>query len=126
MDKYRAEFIYKTAPALGLTEEQAYTILRAAQTLHTWAVHECNGTKHREEVQDATTGQWHETGRVHWYNPNTGNKCGRAVDLEAGALRRVESVCKSAGLTFEHQGDPRGYVLKLIKDVREYGVPSRG
>jgi hypothetical protein len=124
MDKQFAQFVYSTAPNhLGLTESSARAILRAAKTLHTWAEHECNGTKQQESVQDST-GQWVETGRWFWYNPNTGNKIGRAVDLETGALRRVASICKDAGLTFEHQGDPRGCVLKIIKDGRSYGVPS--
>jgi hypothetical protein len=123
MNKHEAEFVYTTAAQIGLNRKQAETLRRAAKTLHTWAEHECNGTKQQEEVQNES-GQWVATGRWFWYNPNTGNKCGRAVDLETGALRRVAAVCKESGLTFEHQGDPRGYVLKIIKDGRAYGVPS--
>jgi len=124
MNKQSAQFAYSIAPnSLGLTFAEARAILRAAKTLHTWAEHECNGTKQQESVQDST-GQWVETGRWFWYNPNTGDKCGRAIDLETGALRRVAAICHPAGLAFLHQGDPRGYVLKLVKDGREYGVPS--
>jgi len=125
MDKYRAQFFYQTAPMLGLSNVDALAVLRKAQTLHTWAVHECNGTKQREEKQ-TESGEWVETGRVFWYNPNTGNKCGRAVDLETGAVKSLQSIAARYGLGFEHQGDPRGYVVKLVKDGREYGVPSRG
>ena len=123
MNKAKAQFIYSTAPALGLTPIQGAMIARAAQTLHTWAEHECNGTKQAEE-REVEPGVWGPTGRWHWYNPNTGNKCGRAVNLEAGALQRVRDICTEAGIGFEHQSDPRGYVLKLVKDGREYGVPS--
>lgn len=123
MNNIKAQFLYQTAPRIGLTDAQARTILRAAQTLHTWAVHECNGTKQREQTQDAD-GYWNDTGVVNWYNPDTGKMLGRTPDLEAGALKRVQAVCKDAGIAFEHQGDPRGYVLKLVKDGREIGVPS--
>lgn len=123
MEKQTAQFVYCTSAQLGLRPAEAKIIARAAKTLHTWAEHECNGTKQQEEVKDSS-GQWVATGRWYWYNPDTGDRCGRAVDLETGALRRVASICKAAGLTFEHQGDPRGCVLKIIKDGRSYGVPS--
>ena len=125
MTRERNEFIYRTAPMLGLTEEQAWIVLRKAQTLHTWAVHECNGTIQEEQVQN-DAGQWIETGRFHWHNPNTGNKCGRTSNREAGAVKALQDIAAAAGLAFEHQGDPRGYVVKLAKDGRFYGVPSRG
>lgn len=121
----RNEFIRTAALHLGLDDDDTMTVLRAAQTLHTWAVHECNGTKQREQLQ-TSPGHWEDTGRVHWYNPNSGNKCGLTPDLETGALKRIAALCARNGLGFEHQGDPRGYVLKIIKDGREYGVPSRG
>jgi hypothetical protein len=123
MNRYKAEFRFKAAPMLGLTDDEATTILRKAQTLHTWAEHECNGTKQREEKQDAT-GAWIETGRVFWYNPNTGDRCGLTPDLERGAIKAVSRICEAHGLNYEHQGDPRGFVLKLIKDGREFGVPT--
>lgn len=125
MNKQRADFIYKTAPMLGISEDDAIVLLRKAQTLHTWAVHECNGTIQREEKQDAS-GQWVETGICHWYNPNTGKKTGRTSDRETGAIKAVQAIAKRYGLEFQHQGDPRGWVVRLIKDGREFGVPSRG
>ena len=125
MDKDRAQFIYQTAPELGLSRSDALAVLRKAQTLHTWAVHECNGTIQREEKQ-LPSGDWQETGICHWYNPDTGNKCGRTSDRETGAIKSLQAIAKAAGLEFEHQGDPRGYVVKLVKDGRSYGVPSRG
>jgi hypothetical protein len=121
----RNRFIFQTGPAIGLTFDQARALLRKAQTLHTWAVHECNGTKRREE-RETSPGTWEETGRVHWYNPDTGKRCGLTPDLERGALKSAAAICNEAGLEFEHQGDPRGYVLKIIKDGRAYGVPSEG
>lgn len=115
MNKIRAEFVFKTAPILGISEDDAFALLRKAQTLHTWAVHECNGTIQRED-----------DGRCYWYNPNTGNRCGRTTDRETGAVKAVHAIANRYGLKFEHQGDPRGWVVRLWKDGREYGVPSRG
>ena len=120
----RAEF-FATARSLGLNNFNTRAILRIAQTLQTWAVHECNGTKQAEEKQ-LPDGTWQPTGRWHWYNPNTGNRCGRTPNLEAGALKRLQAICTDSGIGYEHQGDPRGYCLKIIKDGREYGVPARG
>lgn len=124
MTAHQTQFIH-TASGLGLSYADARAVLRTAQTLHTWAVHECNGTKRREQTQ-GVGGTWADTGRVHWYNPNTGKRCGRTPDLEAGALRRLGELCNRLGLEYIHQGDPRGYVVKLVKDGCEFGVPSRG
>lgn len=121
----RLEFLSRAAPQLGIDTDTALRVLRIAQTLHTWAVHECNGTKQREE-REVSPGVWEPTGKWHWFNPDTGRKVGLAANLEAGALRRLQALCEQTGLGFEHQGDPRGYVLKLTKDGRSYGVPSEG
>jgi hypothetical protein len=121
----RSEFFITARTHLGLNNADTRAVLRIAQTLHTWAVHECNGTKQREE-REVSPGTWEPTGRVHWYSPDTGNRCGRTPDLETGALKRLQVICIGNGLGYEHQGDPRGYVVKLVKDGREFGVPSRG
>ena len=112
----RQRFIWKTAPALGLNPIEAKIVLRKAQTLHSWAVHECNGTKQRDE----------STGKVYWYSDQTGERICRTVDLETGALSSLRSLAAQHQLGVEYQGDPRGWVVSLIKDGREYGVPSRG
>lgn len=121
----RLDFHVTAATHLGLSRLDTAHALRIAQTLHTWAVHECNGTKQSED-REVSPGVWEPTGRWHWYNPDTGRKCGRTANLEAGAIKRLAALCERNGLNFEHQGDPRGYVVKIIKDGRSYGVPSRG
>ena len=120
----RQRFIWKTAPELGLNPIEAKIVLRKAQTLHSWAVHECNGTKQREETY--SDGYYYPTGRVYWCNPRTGKELGRTPDLETGALKSMQAIANAHGLKFVHQGDPRGWVVSLVKDGREYGVPSRG
>jgi hypothetical protein len=112
----RAQFVYKTADQLGIRFHDAYTILRKAQTLHTWAVHECNGTIQRDETD----------GKCYWYSDRTCERIGRTSDRETGAIKALDSICRPLGIHVEYQGDPRGYVVKLHKDGREYGVPSRG
>lgn len=118
----RARFIYQTAPSLGIAEPEARQILKIAQTLHTWAVHECNGEIERDEA----------TGLCYWYyvNANYLDPCDpryrrRTADRETSALKRLPALLPE-GVTFGHQGDPRGYVLHLVANGREYGVPSQG
>lgn len=50
----------------------------------------------------------------------------RYMVTEARIERRLRALCGERGLTVEFQGDPRGYVVKVSKDGREYGVPANG
>lgn len=93
--------------AHGFTTEEIDSLLRCSRVLSTWACHECNGEIQREG--DAGDGA------PYWYNTNTGKRCGRTADREAGALRRVKVLCDRHGVTFYHQGDPRGCALYIIR-----------
>ena len=93
----------------------ARTLRRAQLTLHRWSEEMCNGTIQREgpdgdgkpfRVWDGSIGQDLETKRMKW-----GRITSPTPDREAGALRRIEQVCKEAGLHFYHQTDPRGCAL---------------
>ena len=113
----RERFIYQVGPSIGLWGDDARQALRDAQVLHTWAVHECNGTIQRDESD----------GRCYWYSDRTGERIGRTPDRESGAVRRLTELAKLHGLTFVHQGDPRGWVARFrTDDGREVGIPSRG
>jgi hypothetical protein len=114
MTKQQAERymrLCRTLDAQGFTSDEVDALLRASRVLSTWAERECNGEIQRDET----------TGKPSWYNTNTGDKIGRTSDREAGALNRVKAICARHGVTFYHQGDPRGCAVWIIRpgDVRE-------
>ena len=99
--------------AHGVTADETDVLLRCSRTLSTWAEHGCNGAIQR----DGDSGD----GLPYWYNTNTGKRCGRTADREAGAIRRARAIIEAHGLTMYHQGDPRGCALYVIRpgDVPE-------
>lgn len=100
---------------LGFSYRQSDSLRRIEQTLHTWSVHECNGTIERDD----------ETGRPYW--SREGQRIGATSDRERGALKRAQEIINSrnnhlrqeiqAGqakpIRMFHQGDPRGCSLYL-------------
>lgn len=81
------------------------TLRRAEMTLRRWAEEECNGTIQRDE----TSGQaYRHCGYGNGRGPFLTTKI---ADREAGALRRIEAICKARGLYYFHQTDPRGCAL---------------
>jgi hypothetical protein len=113
----------------GITQDEVDTLLRCQRVLHTWAEHECNGDIERDEV----------TGKCFWMNHDKDRRSTRTPDREAGALKRIAAILAphapkqytadtcpgrpcgadcdhtSPGLTFYHQGDPRGCCLYLLR-----------
>ena len=95
---------------VSLSFDQAHTLRRAELTLHRWAELECgDGNDYcswgieRDEVTDKPYMVTH---------PHNGKSRRHAIpDREAGALKRVAALCKSANLYFYHQTDPRGCAL---------------
>lgn len=116
--------------SLGFTNSECDALIRAQQTLHTWAEHECNGAIQRDE----------ETGKPYWYNTNTGRKLSRTSDREGGAIKRVNAIIadcnarilaegwrdKGYFLDWFHQTDPRGCALYILRpgDVPDGQDPS--
>ena len=96
----RTQKLYSSLLNLGFTFPECSTLIRASNTLSRWAEAECNGDIQRDEAGKP----W------RYYGPEYQHKC-RAADREAGALRRIEAICKRAGAHFYHQGDPRGCAL---------------
>jgi len=99
---------------VGFTVEEANTLRRAEMTLHRWGELECgDGNDYASWCleRDETTGKPY----LVTY-PHTGKSYRRPVaDRERGALRRVEAVCKRAGLSYYHQTDPRGCALYILR-----------
>ncbi len=96
--------------ALGLTTEEAETLRRCSQALHRWAELECGNSNdyaswcvERDEL----------TGKPYMVTyPHQGKVSRRPTpDREKGALKRVDAICKRAGLHYYHQGDCRGVAL---------------
>lgn len=96
---------------ITLTIDQANTLRRAELTLHRWAELECGDSNdyaswaiERDEITEKPY-------RVIY--PHTSNNARRYAtpDREAGALKRIASLCADLGINFYHQTDPRGAAL---------------
>lgn len=110
-----------------VTIAHAHTLRRAEMTLHRWAELECGDSNdfqswaiERDEKTDKPfmVRNVHSTGRVY-----------RAAtpDREAGAIKRVEQVCKELGLFYYHQTDPRGCALYVSNEpLTDSNYSSRG
>lgn len=83
---------------------EARTLRRAQLTLHRWAEEMCNGTIQRHEDEQDKPFR-------HYQDGHTNERSYPIPDREAGALRRVEQVCKDCGLHYYHNTDPRGCAL---------------
>lgn len=92
--------------------DDARTLRRAEMTLHRWAELECGtsfGHIERLEQLDGTT---RPVFIPDWRGRGPGGISPHVIpDREAGALRRVAGICKSMGLHYYHQTDPRGCAL---------------
>ena len=110
-----AEAMQKNRDRAMILHEHARTLRRAQMTLHRWAEEMCNGTIQRDGEQG--DGKPYRYGYMLSKHP--------VPDREAGALRRVEQVCKAAGLFYYHQTDPRGcalYVSALDQSNYDHGI----
>lgn len=100
---------------VGIVLEQGdvSTLRRAAITLDAWATRCCGSSDGRAIERDEVTGKPFAT----WDMGQSGKR-GRAAiaDREAGALRRVEAICKAHGLYYYHQSDPRGAPLYVSRE----------
>jgi hypothetical protein len=97
------------------TQAEANTLRRASLTLHRWAELECGDSNDYASwaiERDETSGLPYMV-----TYPHTGaTRRFRIPDRERGALRRVGALCKSAGLHFYHQTDPRGCALYIAAE----------
>lgn len=128
---YRHDVIHYHAAmeSLGFDYDTAEAIRRDAQRLHTWAEHECNGTKIRADVSDNDhKGRPLKVGRTYmvWNINGPGPlRYSPTPDIETGALRRIAAACEANGATFEHQGDPRGWPIRITKNGITVAPPCR-
>ena len=121
----REEFIAQTAGKLRLS--LIHAVLRRANTLQRNAVLSCSsiladrdrvpcpGVKHPEHCCCD--------------QPDHGHEMVPRIDRQDARIRReLDVLLDGTAYRADYQGDPRGYVLKLVQreDNREFGVPSRG
>jgi hypothetical protein len=92
----------------GIEVSDAYALRRIAMTLHRWSELECGvdgGGIERDET----------TGRVMWYNANTGRRS-PYPDRETPALKRLAAImARYPTLGYYVQGDPRGASLYILR-----------
>jgi len=101
--------------ALGFTLEEAEQLRRIEMTLHRWAELECgDGNAYASWAieRDETT----EKPYMVRY-PHDGKSYRTPVaDREKGALKRLKAImARHPGLTYYHQGDPRGVSLYIVR-----------
>ena len=92
---------------------------RCAMTLHRWCEHECNGTIQRDETTQKPFNVWFDSNWKEHRSP--------ASDREAGALRRIEKVCKEYNAHYYYQTDPRGCALYVsMEPLTDQNYNSKG
>lgn len=105
---------------ISLSFDDANTLRRAQITLHRWAELECgDGNDYASwaiERDEQTAVPYMVT------YPHAGESRRRRIaDREKGALARIAEVCKRNGLSFYHQGDPRGCALYVSREpIRDH------
>lgn len=102
------------AARVGISEEDALTLIRAERVLHRWAEQECgDGNDHMSWAIERDE----ETGKPYrCFYPYKGESHRMEIpDLETRALKRVKKVCERGYLNFYHQTDPRGCALYVTK-----------
>lgn len=103
---------------VGFSTDETRTLLKAEGALQRWAESECGtGTEtHTVSIErDETTGKPFR--RVQFRRAGQWVENRYPVrDMEAAALRRVATIAEAhPGMSFYHQGDPRGCALYLIR-----------
>ena len=91
---------------------------RCEMVLQRWAEEECGNSDNYKAWSIERDEETNKPYRVtHYYSGTVNTIFRRAVaDREAGALKRVATICKAHGLHFYHQTDCRGVMLYVAKE----------
>lgn len=95
---------------------QVHKLRRAELTLRRWSELECGDSNDFASwciSRDEQTGKPYM--EIHNHQGLQQVRRRPIADKERGALKRIKSICDAAGLTFYHQGDPRGCALYIGK-----------
>lgn len=98
---------------IDLSSSDARTLRRAEMTLSRWAERECGDGSDWHVERDGEGLTWSV---YHGNSFGINERRHRCPDLEAGALRRVDALCKRLGLHYYHQTDPRGCLLYVSRE----------
>ena len=104
---------------VGFSAAETETLLKAERALHRWAEMECGTGDDRHTVsveRDEQTGKPFRRVQFYSYAGKWVDRREPCRDMEAAALRRVAAIAEAhPGMSFYHQGDPRGCALYLIR-----------
>ena len=124
--RQRAARFVEMMGTLGFTAGETCALLKAERTLHRWAEMECGTGDDRVSIsveRDEQTGKPFR--RVQYMaGGKWQDRKSPCRDMEGAALRRIGGIFGGKpGLSFYHQGDPRGCALYVI---RPNDVPAGG
>lgn len=103
------------ANRLNITSADAWALRKAAITLHRWHEQECGDSNNYGSwciIRDPAGKPWREVSS----HVGGKNRLYPIRDMETGALRRIDRICKLNGLHFYVQTDPRGGTLYLSRE----------
>lgn len=111
---------------IELSFDEANTLRRAELTLQRWAELECGDGNGYIERDEGTGIPRYFNCRARYLDPHDPRAWHRIADREAGALKRVQAICKAHGLAYYHQTDPRGCALYVSKEPIRDNDYTRG
>jgi hypothetical protein len=135
--QHEARFV-EMMGTLGFTADETCALLKAERTLHRWSELECGTGDDRVSIsveRDEQTGKPFRRVRYMGAGGKWQDRKSPCRDMEGAALRRIGGIFGSKpGLSFYHQGDPRGCALYVLRagdvpageDVNAYysrGIP---
>lgn len=104
------------ANILNLPSDDAWALRRCALTLHRWHEEECGDSNDHCSwciTRDDSGKPFREV------SSHMGGKhrMHSIRDMESGAIRRIDAICKRNGLHYHIQTDPRGGTLYLSREL---------
>jgi len=117
--RQRAARFFDMMTRLGFTTDETETLLKAESALQRWAEAECGTGDEWHTVsieRDEETGKPFRRLQFYSYGGRWTDRREPCRDMESAALRRVSAIAEAhPGMSFYHQGDPRGCALYLIR-----------
>lgn len=96
---------------INLPHADVNTLRRAEMTLHRWAELECGDGNGYIERDEKTNKPRYFKCRARYLDPHDPRAWSSIPDHEAGALKRIATICSAHSLYYFHQTDPRGCAL---------------